>query len=202
MSVQNILFDCLLCGGSFQAEARTQLPCGHIFHAECITPHMQANGMRCPRCRLYKKIFVTLLVSVAVGGATTAIISYAIIHAMLEGIGFSAVGPVAGSFAARMQSLIGNVRSRSLFAIYQSIGMGGAIPIVWTVTPGVVVGIIAGIVVWQYWDSLEDLAQSLESIAGQLWEEIERFVREARRGAERQIQSFGSSATRWFCGRF
>ncbi|KAG6094542.1 hypothetical protein E4U31_006235 [Claviceps sp. LM219 group G6] len=45
---------------------------------------------------------------------------------MLGLLGFGSLGPAAGTLAALIQSLIGNVTAGSLFAILQSAGMGGA----------------------------------------------------------------------------
>ncbi|KAG6212531.1 hypothetical protein E4U35_004838 [Claviceps purpurea] len=45
---------------------------------------------------------------------------------MLGLLGFGSLGPGAGTVAALIQSLIGNVAAGSLFAILQSAGMGGA----------------------------------------------------------------------------
>lgn len=60
----------------------------------------------------------------AVGGAVT-IASIAIVP-ILGVAGFSAIGPVAGSVAAALQSSIGLVEAGSFFALCQSIAMGGA----------------------------------------------------------------------------
>ena len=46
----------------------------------------------------------------------------------IRGVGFSAVGVVAGSIAAIVQSIIGNVAAGSAFAIAQSIGATGNLP--------------------------------------------------------------------------
>lgn len=46
--------------------------------------------------------------------------------AILAAMGFSAVGPVAGSLAAGWQAGIGSVAAGSLFAFLQSAAMGGA----------------------------------------------------------------------------
>ena len=63
-------------------------------------------------------------------------ITYAITTA-LSAIGFTAVGPAAGSIAAWAQAVVygGAVPAGGLFAILQSIGMGGALG-----SAGVVVG--------------------------------------------------------------
>ncbi|KAF2116674.1 hypothetical protein BDV96DRAFT_32165 [Lophiotrema nucula] len=44
---------------------------------------------------------------------------------LLGWVGFTAVGPAAGSFAAWWQSLLGPIASGSWFATFQSAGMGG-----------------------------------------------------------------------------
>lgn len=46
--------------------------------------------------------------------------------AILGAIGFSAVGPVAGSIAAGWQASMGTVAAGSFFALLQSAAMGGA----------------------------------------------------------------------------
>jgi len=45
---------------------------------------------------------------------------------ILPVLGFGAAGPIAGSIAAGWQSSIGVVSASSLFAFFQSAGMGGA----------------------------------------------------------------------------
>ncbi|KAG6289763.1 hypothetical protein E4U46_002328 [Claviceps purpurea] len=45
---------------------------------------------------------------------------------MLGLLGFGSLGPGAGTVAALIQSLIGNITAGSLFAMLQSAGMGGA----------------------------------------------------------------------------
>ncbi|KAF7954528.1 hypothetical protein EAE96_005648 [Botrytis aclada] len=60
----------------------------------------------------------------ALGGVVT-IASIAVVP-ILGAVGFTAVGPVAGSAAAAWQSSIGLVEAGSFFALCQSIAMGGA----------------------------------------------------------------------------
>ncbi|KAJ3530675.1 hypothetical protein NM208_g9220 [Fusarium decemcellulare] len=50
---------------------------------------------------------------------------FATVKGMLGVLGFTSLGIKAGSLAAMIQSLIGNVVAKSLFAILQSAGMGG-----------------------------------------------------------------------------
>lgn len=61
--------------------------------------------------------------------ATLAVVSTAalITVPILGAIGFSAIGPVAGSVAAGWQASIGLVEAGSLFALCQSAAMGGAV---------------------------------------------------------------------------
>lgn len=58
-------------------------------------------------------------------GAGVASIVLVGITIILPCVGFGAIGPTAGSFAAWVQSLIGVVESGSLFALFQSIAMAG-----------------------------------------------------------------------------
>ncbi|CAL1709427.1 unnamed protein product [Somion occarium] len=60
--------------------------------------------------------------------------------AVVSVVGFSPAGPVAGSLAAAAQAGMGNVVAGSSFAIVQSIGMGGAVPIIGQVVGGAIVG--------------------------------------------------------------
>lgn len=59
-------------------------------------------------------------------------------------LGFGAAGPVAGGLAAVAQSGMGCVAAGSLFALAQSIAMGGPIPAVVYIFPGAVIGGITG----------------------------------------------------------
>ncbi|KAH8980745.1 hypothetical protein EDB86DRAFT_2978725 [Lactarius hatsudake] len=60
-------------------------------------------------------------------------------------IGFSAIGPVAGSIAAGSQAAIGNVAAGSLFATLQSIAMGGAFHGVLAAIGGFIGGIMGAL---------------------------------------------------------
>lgn len=51
----------------------------------------------------------------------------------------------AGSAAAATQSAIGNVVAGSFFALAQSVGAGGAIPIAWTIGAAAVGGVVGGV---------------------------------------------------------
>ncbi|MCJ1403431.1 hypothetical protein MMC11_006654 [Xylographa trunciseda] len=61
-----------------------------------------------------------------IGFALFCMFFLAIVPVILPAIGFSSMGPVAGSLAAAWQSAIGAVVAGSPFAILQSAAMGGA----------------------------------------------------------------------------
>ncbi|KAG6113190.1 hypothetical protein E4U13_003963 [Claviceps humidiphila] len=71
----------------------------------------------------YERPFSTAFI--AAGVLVAAVPGLAVVPA-LGGLGFGALGPVAASNAAVIQSGIGNVAAGSLFATLQSAGMGGA----------------------------------------------------------------------------
>ncbi|PQE33408.1 hypothetical protein CJF32_00011112 [Rutstroemia sp. NJR-2017a WRK4] len=60
----------------------------------------------------------------ALGGVISAVPLVTV--PILGAVGFSAVGPIAGSIAAAWQSGIGLVKAGSVFAWCQSVAMGGA----------------------------------------------------------------------------
>jgi hypothetical protein len=70
---------------------------------------------------------------------TGAVLSTAAILAVpiLGAVGFSSIGPVAGSVAAGWQASIGAVEAGSLFALCQSAAMGGAAATAGLATAGV-----------------------------------------------------------------
>ncbi|KAN0125531.1 hypothetical protein V8E52_000738 [Russula decolorans] len=87
-----------------------------------------------------------LLTALAIGTATTATgvaLTPLVAPAMLGAIGFSAAGPVAGSFAAVLQAGTGNVAAGSMFAAAQSIAMGGGVPAVISAVGGLGAGALA-----------------------------------------------------------
>ncbi|KAK7681790.1 hypothetical protein QCA50_015137 [Cerrena zonata] len=57
-------------------------------------------------------------------------------------IGFASVGPIAGSWAAAIQAMIGNVAAGSVFAAIQSAAMGGALPAFVYVVFGAIGGVV------------------------------------------------------------
>ncbi|KAK0449930.1 hypothetical protein EV421DRAFT_2032109 [Armillaria borealis] len=87
-----------------------------------------------------RRTWIFVGIGVIAGIALTPVI----VPPILRIFGFGAAGPVAGGIAAAIQSGIGNVAAGSLFAMWQSIATGGAIP--WGVYA--VSGIIGGITGW------------------------------------------------------
>jgi hypothetical protein len=82
---------------------------------------------------------------ILIGGVTivTAALVPILLPVILNGAGFTAGGVAAGSWAAGVHASIGNVAAGSLFAIAQSIGAGGALPLsVWLASAGL--GLSAG----------------------------------------------------------
>lgn len=65
----------------------------------------------------------------------------------------------AGGLAAAAQSGMGNVAAGGLFALLQSIAMGGSIPAIVYIIPGAVIGGIAGWLVGWIVDWLVDWFQ-------------------------------------------
>ncbi|KAH9180643.1 hypothetical protein EDB89DRAFT_1920249 [Lactarius sanguifluus] len=73
-----------------------------------------------------------LVILVATGAIVGIVLTPVVAPPILYALGFSAIGPVAGTAAATTQALIGNVAAGSFFAMAQSVAMGGAIPAVFT----------------------------------------------------------------------
>jgi hypothetical protein len=76
---------------------------------------------------------------ILIGGVTivTAALVPILLPVILNGAGFTAGGVVAGSWADGVHASIGNVAAGSLFAMAQSIGAGGALPLsVWPAADG------------------------------------------------------------------
>ncbi|KAF9785311.1 hypothetical protein BJ322DRAFT_823627 [Thelephora terrestris] len=65
---------------------------------------------------------------------------------VLNVVGFSAAGPVAGSLAAGLQATIGNVAAGSLFATAQATAMGAGVPVLAQGVGGVFTGVAAMVV--------------------------------------------------------
>lgn len=82
----------------------------------------------------------------AAGGAIAGASTIATASLGLAAAGFRASGVVAGSAAAVIQSVIGNVVAGSLFAVAQSVSATGAIT---KALPAVVAGgAVTGVVYW------------------------------------------------------
>jgi len=102
---------------------------------------------------------------VSVGAAAVGVVLAPVVAVGIVGaLGFSAVGVVAGecplyrprfihlmnssigSLAAAIQSGIGNVVAGSLFALAQSIGAGGALPVIFSAIAGAIGALLGAIV--------------------------------------------------------
>lgn len=110
-----------------------------------------------------------ILVYALLGGIVFVIIVPVIIILVLlvlSLIGFGKLGPVAGSFAARWQSGLGNVVAGSRFAILQSIRMTRVRPVRWCIIFGVVGVAIGALIGW-----LKTESQSIEmtAVISALW---------------------------------
>ncbi|KAH9081433.1 hypothetical protein EDB83DRAFT_543311 [Lactarius deliciosus] len=85
------------------------------------------------------------VILVAVGVTVGIVLTPVVAPAILYGLGFSAIGPVAGTTAATIQAGIGNVAAGSFFAMAQSAAMGGAIPAVFTAIGAGLGGLIGAV---------------------------------------------------------
>lgn len=81
---------------------------------------------------------------IGIGAIVGAALTPVIVPPILGLFGFGAAGPVAGGFAAVLQSGIGNVAAGSVFAWLQSWAMGGII----SAGPYVISGIVGGGLGW------------------------------------------------------
>ncbi|KAH9001180.1 hypothetical protein EDB92DRAFT_1825226 [Lactarius akahatsu] len=79
-----------------------------------------------------RRLVILVAVGVIAGIVLTPVVAPPILHAL----GFSAIGPVAGTAAAAMQAGIGNVAAGSFFAMAQGVAMGGTIPAAFTAIGG------------------------------------------------------------------
>jgi hypothetical protein len=62
---------------------------------------------------------------------------------LLRLVGFSSIGPVAGTWAAGFQAGIGNVAAGSAFAVAQGVAMGASVPPLIQVLVGIVFAFLA-----------------------------------------------------------
>lgn len=111
--------------------------------------------------------------------ALLSILSISIVPIILPAIGFSAIGPVAGSLAAAWQSSIGIVAAGTPFGFLQSTAMGGAAA---SIFYGAGVAGLAGLAIkkavgWvtKWWNSKSDEAEKTCS-----FQEIVQEIRERR----------------------
>ncbi|KAI0264189.1 hypothetical protein BC834DRAFT_970915 [Gloeopeniophorella convolvens] len=80
-----------------------------------------------------------------VAGVTCGAVLTPLLAPVILGIvGFGAAGPVAGTIAAGVQAGIGNVAAGSLFALAQSVAMGGGVPAAITALGAGIAGAGAG----------------------------------------------------------
>ncbi|KAJ7704336.1 hypothetical protein B0H17DRAFT_1175538 [Mycena rosella] len=86
---------------------------------------------------------VVVPVAAGIAGAGLGAAATALLAAPVLGmVGFSSIGPVAGTLAAGIQAGIGSVTAGSSFAVAQSIAMGGmAVPPVAIVLGGIAIGV-------------------------------------------------------------
>ncbi|KZT63805.1 hypothetical protein DAEQUDRAFT_87947 [Daedalea quercina L-15889] len=73
-----------------------------------------------------------------------ALVLPAVLPGALGAVGFTATGVQLGSAAAAIQSAIGLVTAGSAFAMAQSVTMGGAIPLLWSLGAAVAGGMLGG----------------------------------------------------------
>ncbi len=95
---------------------------------------------------------------------------------MLGALGFSAIGPVAGSVAAGWQASIGSVAAGSLFASLQSVAMGGA-------AMGILTGIgaggavaVAGAVVALFKNRVREFGEKVVAVVASVKERVREFA--------------------------
>jgi hypothetical protein len=85
------------------------------------------------------------LIIIGGAGVVATALAPVLVPLILSGVGFSASGVVAGSWAAGVHASIGNVAGGSLFALAQSVAAGGLLPIVgWLASAGL--GLSAGMI--------------------------------------------------------
>ncbi|KAJ7507081.1 hypothetical protein B0H11DRAFT_2218914 [Mycena galericulata] len=84
------------------------------------------------------RIFRLILLAAAAFAVVGAVVAPFAAPVALGLVGFSSIGPVAGTFAAATQAGIGNVVAGSAFACAQSVAAGGALPaaLQFTLHPG------------------------------------------------------------------
>ena len=114
---------------------------------------------------------------------------------ILPFLGFGVLGPTAGSIAAAWQSSIGNVVAGSLFALFQSAGMGGA-------TSAIIAGIgllnlallfaaFATTLLGDRRDKLREAAASVATKLAKVGEEVKDFAERLRVSASTGLSKHG-----------
>jgi hypothetical protein len=85
--------------------------------------------------------FVSRNPGIVAGGAVVSIGSYFFVApVVLSAVGFTTIGPAAGSYAASWMSSIGVVQAGSIYSGIQSVAMGGAYATTVNGTTGAVLG--------------------------------------------------------------
>jgi hypothetical protein len=109
-------------------------------------------------------------IAVAGGVATVgAALAPILIPLLLHGVGFGGGGVVAGSWAAGVHASLGNVAAGGLFSLSQSVGAGGALPLV-----GYLAGAGLGL-------SISFAAETVRFVLMKLWERGIKLVQNAFR---------------------
>ncbi|CCM05725.1 uncharacterized protein FIBRA_07957 [Fibroporia radiculosa] len=130
------------------------------------------------------------LVNAAIVSALIAIgLSY-LCPPILGTIGFTPGGVAAGSMAAGIQSSIGNVVAGSMFAICQSITMGGSIPFLWIITSATAAAGLGALIGWvsgpdrgdstspmsRFWSRIQSTARSIFQESSYMWRKIWQWL--------------------------
>ncbi|EPS99759.1 hypothetical protein FOMPIDRAFT_1024057 [Fomitopsis schrenkii] len=96
--------------------------------------------------RIRKSTAVYIVGGIVIGAAIASLIILpAVLPGVLGAAGFTATGVQLGSAAAATHSAIGIVSAGSTFALAQSVAMGGAIPIAWSLGAAAVGGAVGGV---------------------------------------------------------
>ncbi|KAI5900241.1 uncharacterized protein SCHCODRAFT_01145136 [Schizophyllum commune H4-8] len=140
-----------------------------------------------------------ILATTLAGTALSLILAPILGPVILGALGFGPGGVVALSWAAIMQANIGNVVAGSLFALAQSAGATGIIPIAWCLAAGAAGGVVAcgGAVTYDFVRGREPgknvrIAGQVASIVG----------KQAYDSAREAVRDFGGSVARRWRGMF
>ncbi|KAL1710066.1 hypothetical protein EV121DRAFT_275951 [Schizophyllum commune] len=140
-----------------------------------------------------------ILATTLAGTALSLILAPILGPVILGALGFGPGGVVLGSWAAAMQASIGNVVAGSLFALAQSAGATGLIPIAWCLAGGAVGGAVAccGAVTYDFVRGREPGKHF--RIAGQIATIVGKGAYD---GARTAVRDFGGSVARRWRGMF